>query len=320
MRLRQAIHRLIEVGGKRLRPFMVLLAYDAYAPQSTIESVLPAAAAQELLHLAMLIHDDIIDRDLIRYGIANVAGSYRKFYSAFTQDELEIEHFSTSAALLAGDALIADAHALLRRSGQPRPLIDQAADIMTRSIFDVIGGELLDTETGLLPDHSFDPMVIAEFKTSSYSFIGPLTTGAVLANAPEADIQLLQQFGRHLGIAYQLYDDLLGVFGDEAKTGKSTTTDLREGKRTFMIDAFDQHASTQQKDEFYRYFHSTEASESELQRAKEILVEAGADTYTRQRIQTHRAHCENILTALSLDNTKRHHFTALMNICLDRES
>ena len=68
VRLRQAINRLIEVGGKRLRPFMVLLAYDAYAPQPTIESVLPAAAAQELLHLAMLIHDDIIDRDLIRCG------------------------------------------------------------------------------------------------------------------------------------------------------------------------------------------------------------------------------------------------------------
>lgn len=319
-RLRQAIDRLIIVGGKRLCPYMVLLAYEAYNSQGNSHSVIPAAAAQELLHLSMLVHDDIIDRDHTRYGIRNVAGSYQDFYQQFTNDHHELDHFSASAALLAGDALLADAHSLMRQTERPQPLVRRAEAIMSRSIFDVIGGELLDTETSLLPKGSIDPLVIAEYKTSTYSFVGPLTTGAVLADAPESDIELLRQFGRHLGIAYQLKDDLLGIFGDEAKTGKSTTTDLREGKQTYLIQAFNTIASQAEKNEFYQYFQNIDATDKQLERAKAMLRTTGAEERVKQKINEHHTTCTSIIRELSMSESGRQALTALLTLCIERES
>lgn len=320
-RLHRAIGTLIEIGGKRLRPYMVLLAYSAYCDDWSLnEDVIPAAAAQELLHLAMLVHDDIIDRDYIRYGIPNVAGFYQTFYQTHTDDAEEQHHFATSAALLAGDILLSDAHMLLRKTQRPHALVSQAEDSMSNAIFAVIGGELLDTETSLLPKGTVDPLVIAEYKTSSYSFVGPLTIGAILANAPEADIELLRTFGRHLGIAYQLHDDILGVFGDTHKTGKSTTTDIREGKQTFLINAFDQQATETAKTEFYKLFHNPHATDEQLEGAKKLLIESGARKMVETRIAHHRAECEQIIASLQLSDESKDAFIALLNLCLKRES
>ncbi len=320
VRLREAIDRLIQVGGKRLRPAMVLATFRAYEPHESLKSVLPAAAAQELLHLSMLVHDDIIDRDVTRYGIPNVEGSFLSFYEPFIESTEERRHFALSAAILAGDALLADAHQLIRSTDRPAALVRQVEDIMSESVFSVIGGELLDTESGILVDETIYPLDVAQHKTSSYSFVGPLTTGAILAHAPEQDIQLLAQFGTYLGIAYQLQDDLLGVFGDEQKTGKSTVSDIREGKRTFMIQEFERLADSDAQSEFFAIFHREDASDAELSRARTLLDESGAKQATESRIAFYTNECETLLASPSLEEGRRGVFYELIQTCVVRES
>ena len=105
------IRHLSGSGGKRIRPYLTSLVYSAYSSHESFEKVLPVATAQELLHLAMLIHDDVIDRDVLRYGTPNVSGSYDTHYETLIPEAKERRHFSDSAALLAGDLLISDGFA-----------------------------------------------------------------------------------------------------------------------------------------------------------------------------------------------------------------
>lgn len=114
-------------------------------------------------------------------------------------------------------------------------------------------------------------IIDAQYKTASYSFTSPLTIGAVLAGAPESELELLRELSQKLGVGYQMRDDILGVFGDEAKTGKSASTDITEGKRTFLIEQFEMLATPAQSQRFLQIFHRPDATEQELEEARDCL-------------------------------------------------
>jgi geranylgeranyl diphosphate synthase type II len=316
----QSIEKLVLAGGKRLRPFMILATYQAYKPDADLEDIIPAAAAHELIHLAMLIHDDIIDRDSVRYGVENVSGQYLKHYGQFFQDNLELSHMSLSAALLAGDVLIADAHHMLQKTNAPIERVSRAQTIFNGEIFEVVGGELLDMEMSFLPPGVVTADTIAIYKTASYSFVGPLTTGAVLAGAPEEDIATLKQLSIFLGVGYQLRDDVLGTFGDAEVTGKSTTTDIKEGKRTYLIETFEQQATSDQQAQFNEIFHKADASDEQLAVAKQLLIDSGAKSTVEQLIDKKRTLAIEKVDTLSLPEESKQLFYALIKRCLDRES
>jgi geranylgeranyl diphosphate synthase type II len=316
----QSIEKLILSGGKRFRPYMLLATYQAYQPNGSLQDVLPAAAAHELIHSAMLIHDDIIDRDSIRYGVSNISGQYDEHYGQFFEDVTERSHMSLSAALLAGDALIADAHLLLRKTNRPSVLLDQAELILNNAIYEVIGGELLDIEGSFLPKGTISAQMIALYKTASYSFVGPLTTGAVLAEAPEQDINTLKELSVILGVGYQLRDDLLGTLGDEETTGKSTTTDITEGKRTYLIDLFEQLATKEQQEQFIKVFHRPDATTEELATAKTLLIESGARSAVEQLIEEKRVLALEKVSMLTLPEESKKIYEMLIARCLNREA
>ena len=318
-RLWQAISTLILAGGKRFRPYMVLATYEAYAPTSPLDDILPAAVAQELLHSAMLIHDDIIDRDVIRYGVKNIAGQYNDTYKPYIADDAERSHMAQSAALLAGDALISDAYRSLQNTNRPEELKAKAHTILATAVFEVVGGELLDTEDSFLPAGLIAAEQIARYKTASYSFIGPITMGATLANAPEVEIARLTTFAEHLGIGYQLRDDLLGMFGNAQDTGKSTTSDMTEGKRTLIIEHFDQLATDEQKELFAKAYHIATASEGAINTAKQQLVESGAVAAVEAAIVKHHQAAEAIVNELAISPMSREVFLKLIHTCLERD-
>ncbi len=318
-RLWDSLEQLLLAGGKRFRPYMVLATYQAYQPKGTLDDVLPAAVAQEFIHSAMLVHDDIIDRDTIRYGVNNIAGQYNEYYKNLVLNDTERSHLSLTAALLAGDALIADAHKILRRTNRPNELIEQAEDILNSSIFEVIGGELLDSEVAFTPKDTINAEVISRYKTAGYSFVGPLTTGAVLAEAPEADIDILKEFGIILGVGYQFRDDILGMFGDEKITGKSTTTDITEGKRTYLIEQFEKLATHEQLTLFSSIFHQPLATNEEIETAKNLLIESKALASVEQRIESFYQQALEKIAQLSLPDESKKMYQALVEHCLKRE-
>jgi geranylgeranyl diphosphate synthase type II len=316
----ESIESLLLAGGKRLRPHLLITAYTGYADANNIDDILPAAVAQELLHSAMLIHDDIIDRDSIRYGVSNISGQYDESYAPFISEKTERSHMSLSAAILAGDALLSDSHRMLRSVNRPRELVDQATEILSRGVFEVIGGELLDTEVAFLPAGIINAETIAKFKTASYSFVSPLTMGATLAGASEAELYHLTQLSESLGIGYQLRDDILGIFGNEAKTGKSTSTDITEGKRTFLIERFEAIASSEQSERFFRIFHKPEATDAELAEARSLLVDSGAKEHVEQRITTLHETATGIIKQLGISEAAREELQYVADHCLQREA
>lgn len=291
----EALYAFAKSGGKRIRPQMTLLAYEAFGGKGT-STMLPIAAAQELLHLSMLIHDDIIDRDYLRHGVDNIAGSYEKIYESLVQDSSERTHYAQSAALLAGDLLISGSYQLMMDTSIIPQKIIAIQKMLGESIFEVAGGELLDTEAAFRPAGEIDAETIAHFKTASYTFIGPLMTGALLAHASDADKTLLRIFADNLGIAYQFTDDIIGIFGNEEITGKSTIGDIREGKRTYIIEQFYDIASGEELTEFEKYFGQSDITREEASMVRELLRISGAKRKTEEAVDHH---VENALIALA---------------------
>ncbi|MGB2787499.1 MAG: polyprenyl synthetase family protein [Candidatus Saccharimonadaceae bacterium] len=307
----RAIDKLLRAGGKRLRPFMVALSYSAFTDKSDIDQIIPAMVAEELFHQAVLIHDDIIDRDTIRYGVPNMTGQYDAIYESLIDDVSERRHFSNSAALLAGDLLLSSAYQVLQRTDVSRDNLRAATETFASAIFAVSGGELLDTETAFRGVGRADAYTVALYKTAHYSFVGPLVMGAELAGASKDVIDSLRSFGEKLGTAFQLQDDLLGVYGDSAETGKSTSSDIVEGKRTHMIELFEDLADEQQRHEFSEIFHKVDASDEEIDKARALLDASGARIAVEEKIESLRAQAVGALDVVGINDDVRTAFVQL---------
>lgn len=223
-------------GGKRVRPALVLAAYAGFDGRNSA-IVTPVAMSFELLHTAFIIHDDVIDQDLARRGEPNIAGKFtqRAVDHGVTHGRANV--WATTAAILAGDLALSEAHRALATLPVASGTRSRLLDLLDRSVFVSAAGELADV-TNAASHHPLaveDILSTLEQKTAVYSFEAPLQAGAILAGASTDSVDLLGRFGRLVGVAFQLADDILGVFGEEEKTGKSALADLREGKQTALV-------------------------------------------------------------------------------------
>lgn len=271
-RLYKELKRVSLAGGKRLRPHLAYIGAGEHNEQADA-----VATAHELLHIALLIHDDIIDRDLIRHNQPTIHGKYLdEHYNLAILDESERLHFSHSAALLGGDLLISGAYELLHEANVSLEKHRELQKLMTTSIFEVAGGELLDTEA-TFSGEELDPLLVYRYKTASYSTIAPLLSGAALRDdISQSDLSHLNEFAEAMGVAYQMQDDTLGVFGNSKQTGKSTLGDLREGKQTYLVAAFRSIADKESLQVFNDTFGNEQVSDEELKFIKELIRNSGA--------------------------------------------
>lgn len=313
----ETLYALIRSGGKRLRPQMTLMAYEAFGG-STNNDIIRVAAAQELLHFSLLIHDDVIDRDYTRYGTLNVAGRYRELYSKFLPDGPDQLHFAHSAAILAGDLMLSSAHQLINATNLEPHQKSAAQQLLSLSIFEVAGGELLDTELSFVPYTDGDALKIARYKTAGYSFMIPLLTGAKLAGIDDGRAEKLREFAVSLGVAYQLVDDLLGTFGEEETTGKSTTSDIIEGKRTYMVEQALSAMTVLEKDRFESLFGNQSATIDQVEDVKQMLVSTGAKSKTEQTIREYADAAESSLKQLELGENEYQQFAQLIRKVTER--
>lgn len=228
-------------GGKRVRPRLVWSAYRGFGGEDRALAT-RVALSFELLHTAFLIHDDLIDRDTVRRGTPNVAGRFAARALAHGADERASVVWGETAAVLAGDLALSRAHREIAMLPVAAPCRESLLDILDRAVFISAAGELADVVHSLRGAAPAIEVVLAtlEQKTAVYSFEAPLAAGATLAGAAPDHVAALSRFGRLVGVAFQITDDVLGVFGDPAVTGKSASADLREGKQTALIA----HAAT----------------------------------------------------------------------------
>jgi geranylgeranyl diphosphate synthase, type I len=228
--------RVTVAGGKRFRAAFCYWGHRALAPGSVDEDALVrACAALELLHASALVHDDLMDASDTRRGRPS------------THRALEAEHrtagwrgdpeqYGGAAAILLGDLLLAWADELLRRSGFDVDRVAPALEVLDLCRTEVIAGQFLDVSVQARGRADVETaMTVLRYKSAKYSIERPLHIGAALAGAGAEQLTALTAFGLPLGEAFQLRDDLLGVFGDPAQTGKPAGDDLVEGKRTVLV-------------------------------------------------------------------------------------
>ncbi|WP_162621958.1 isopentenyl-diphosphate Delta-isomerase [Microbacterium suaedae] len=230
-------------GGKRIRPQLVLDAYRGFGGRKESIAV-DAACAVELLHAALVTHDDVIDGDLTRRGRENVAGWFATDARQAGASAHASRTWGDASAIIAGDLMLTTAHGLIAGLACEAWRRDAALKIFDETVFESAAGEHADVRLSLQLETASpeEIMATAERKTAVYSFRAPLLLGAILAGAPSGAIDELDGIARDIGVIYQLRDDVLGVFGDERETGKSVLSDLREGKETLLISYARSHS------------------------------------------------------------------------------
>jgi geranylgeranyl diphosphate synthase, type II len=261
-------------GGKRFRPALFIATYRAWGGADERAAAMIGAAI-ELLHTAFVIHDDVIDGDDTRRGRLNVSGAHRNHARMCGVEGSRATAYGSAAGILAGDLALAAAMRAVATCPARRSTVSRLLDLFDRALHTSAAGELADVRMslGTAKVGLQEALTIDERKTGVYSFSLPLQAGAVLAGAPLVAVTPAGEMGRYLGIAYQLIDDIDGVFGDAAATGKSTLSDLRAGKQTPLIA----HARTTSTwSEIAPYFGRADLTELEAGLVRDMLTQCGS--------------------------------------------
>jgi len=233
-------------GGKRLRPAFCAWGWIAVAGEpAEAGPLVRAAASLDVLHVSALVHDDVMDASDTRRGIP---AAHRQFAALHADRGLRggATDFGRAGAILLGDLLLVWSQQLFRGSGLPPAAVARATPVMESVLTEVITGQFLDILAQARPtlDARRSPQEVRsqidqvlEFKTARYTVVRPLQIGAALAGGTPEQLAALGSYGSAVGRAFQLRDDVLGVFGDAAVTGKPAGDDLREGKLTALLAA-----------------------------------------------------------------------------------
>lgn len=299
------------LGGKMLRPRLLLGVFDALAGESeqpldseTRAAAVRLAAAVELLHYAFLLHDDVIDGDLTRRHRPNLIGLIAQDAhpeplgdrSAREREEPPAGlQWGRSGAILMGDLMLTAALQAFARESLPQEARLRLLDALDRTITESVAGEQLDIGLGLgTVTAELDAILsMSRWKTAAYTFELPMRAGAVLAGAAPGLEAFLARAGRHLGLAFQLQDDLLSVFGSPAEHGKDAYSDLREGKETAII-AYARMTSVWPSIE--PMLGSPDLREQDGLAIRAMLSECGAEQFTRSLVEEQLAACLRLLS------------------------
>ncbi len=291
------IKHLAEGGGKRIRAALVELGFRNASGYKDDNQILLPAIAMELAHTFFLIHDDIMDRSATRRGKPTVHENVKSRHRNLVRAS-DLEHFAHSMAILAGDLCCAISYEALTSSRFPEPAIIRATRCLHTMINATVTGQVLDMITPLKGGGT-EEMVrkIHLLKTAKYTLEGPLHLGLVLGGARSQTLTRTSEYAIPVGIAFQIQDDILGLFGTEENLGKPTTSDIREGKQTLMTAFVFERGTTEQRNRFAQILGKPDASEEELLEARSIIAMSGALEYAEEQAKTYSLQGKKALEA-----------------------
>lgn len=268
---------LLTSGGKRLRPGFVYWGHRATGADHD-DGVAHPAAAVELLHAFALIHDDVMDRSRERRGRPTI---HRVMADHHGRAGLrgDAEWFGVGSAVLAGDLVFVWADDLMDRAPLAAVAVQRARRVFTQLRVEVMAGQYLDLRLAGLPDAGeAEAMRVALLKSGRYTVTRPLQLGAAVGGADSGLQAVLAAYGDAVGVAFQLRDDILGLFGDPAETGKDAADDLREGKRTPLVLRAFELAAPAGRDVLARALGASGVDDGDLERVRQVVVDSGALT------------------------------------------
>ncbi|MFJ2370158.1 polyprenyl synthetase family protein [Microbacterium sp. NPDC087665] len=300
------------VGGKRLRARFCHAGWQAIARvddrRATEDSALwDLCAALEIFQSAALVHDDIIDNSDTRRGRPSAHRALESSHrSALWAGDAE--QFGRSAAVLLGDLLVAWSDDLLESGLIEHPCAHGVRTEYARMRRDVTVGQFLDIaeesawRVNDIGSHAERALRVVSLKSARYSIEQPLILGATLAGADAAQLSALRAFGHPIGMAFQLRDDVLGVFGDESVTGKPAGDDLREGKRTVLIALTREKLDVSARTVLDEMLGDDELSAEQVSFLQATIVDTGALDRVERMIADYAHEADRSLSGARLDN------------------
>jgi geranylgeranyl diphosphate synthase type I len=272
--LTDALHDLI-CGGKRLRPAFCYWGFRGAEGEDSDELVV-AAAALELFQACAIIHDDVMDGSDTRRG---QPAAHRRFAGMHRSEGWlgDPEAFGMGAAILLGDLCLSWSDEMLATSGLPHEELRRGQAVYAEMRTELMGGQYLDLLEQARGGGSVERALrVARYKSAKYTIEKPLHLGAALAGAGQDVLDGYSGYGLPLGEAFQLRDDVLGVFGDPAVTGKPAGDDLREGKRTALVAMALEAAGPAQAAVVRRHLGDPHLSEDGVAELRTVLSDTGA--------------------------------------------
>jgi geranylgeranyl diphosphate synthase type I len=313
--LLSAIKDFVLRRGKRVRPILFIMGYQGFSAK-TPKGLFRSAVSMELLHDFLLIHDDIIDRSDTRRG----KPSMHMVFENYLNKNGYLKTTGQDLAIMAGDiiyAMAVDAFLAIRENPARKELA--LKKYLEGTVFTGIG-ELEEVlyETKKLEDVTKDDIYkIYDLKTAYYTFACPLACGALIAGADKKEINRLLRYGIYLGRAFQIKDDILGVFGNEKKIGKSPLTDIQEGKKTILVWYSYNHSDKKVRAQIKSILGKRKVTYSDLSIIKKIMGDSGALEYSKMQIDFFIREAEKIMLASKMKNRyKRALLDYSMNIVI----
>lgn len=262
-------------GGKRIRGFLVLLGYYICGGKNH-DQALKGAMAYEIFQSSILIHDDIIDLSQTRRGKKTIHFS------------LGNNHYGNSQAICLGDIGFFWSMKIVNSIALENEAKYKVTNSFLEAMIKTGVGEILDIETpNFTKINQSNIDEIHYFKTAVYTFIGPLKFGALMANASQSMVNSFEKIGKHLGLAFQIKDDIIGVFNDEQSIGKSNSSDIEENKMTHLYLFAIENANPIDLNELKNIYGKKNISTDELNKVRAIFTRSGALDYANHLISTH---------------------------------
>lgn len=279
-----SIEKFLLASGKRLRP---LFAYAGLLGAGTKpnKQLINAVASLELVHVCALIHDDVMDGSDTRRGAPAIHKSFQKMHE---DNKLvgSAAQFGISSAILLGDLALIWSAQMLHNAGLDNDVLIRSLPIYDEMRIELMAGQYLDVYEQALGTQSIErSLKVARYKSGKYTIERPLHFGGVLGAGSSELINTYTNYGIPLGQAFQLRDDILGVFGDPAQTGKPAGDDLREGKRTALMAVTMERANPAQLKELSNQFGDLTLNSEQIAKLQAIIIETGAQSHIESMIE-----------------------------------
>ncbi|KAG2477251.1 MAG: Geranylgeranyl diphosphate synthase [Nitrosopumilales archaeon] len=296
--LYKAAAHLIVNGGKRLRPYMVVKSCQVLGGKT--KEAMTAAGAVEMVHNFTLVHDDIMDNDEMRHGVPTTH-----------------KRFGIPIAILAGDVLFSKAFQVVSKANLPSKSTTELVSRLSKACVDVCEGQLLDikmAESKKIPTQNEYIKMIS--KKTAALFDVSCSMGAICAKSKSKDISNLSSFGKNLGIAFQITDDLIGVMGDPKVTKKPVGNDLREGKKSLPILLAIKKAKGKNKKIILHAFGNQKAKKKEIENAVLVIKSLGIEKSVRGQALRYAEKAKKSLNSYS--GTSKNELISLLDFVVKR--
>jgi geranylgeranyl diphosphate synthase, type I len=312
------VKKTLLAGGKRLRPAFMCYGYLA-AGGKEWDKIIKTSVSVELIHTYLLIHDDIIDSDLMRHGMDTMHYHYRKIGKRLFF-ESDSRQFGDSMAIIIGDMVSALGNQVLFQSRFKPERVIKALNRLQDVVSLTVIGQSQDVGLGYKKRATEqEVMKMYENKTARYTIEGPLHLGAILAGADKKLLSVLSCYSVPIGMAFQIQDDILGIFGTEKKLGKPIGSDIKEGKQTILIIKARELSSKKEKVIIENILGKKDLSPEDVENFRKIIINTGALDYAKNMAESLISKGKKVLEGVVIEKKAKEFLLGIADYMINRE-